>query len=165
MRMLSWTHRVEDESGAALIEFALVLPVLLLLLLGMLDFGKAINYWNDESHLVGSGARWAVVNRNPGSPSLTLQKYIQQQADTSELKNGGTGAVQNPAKVCIDFPNGTAAIGDPVRVRVTVTYKWLGFLGQRLPRPDTTIGQSSTMRLEQTPTTYSLGGGGTGTCP
>ena len=54
-----------DERGVALIEFALVLPLLLVLLLGMIDAGKAFNYWNDETHLANEAARYAVVNSSP----------------------------------------------------------------------------------------------------
>ena len=56
-----------DERGAALVEFALVVPILLVLLMAMLDFGKAFNYWIDETQLASSGARWAVVNTGPRS--------------------------------------------------------------------------------------------------
>jgi Flp pilus assembly protein TadG len=144
-----------SESGVALVEFALVLPLLLILLFGMLDFGKAFNYWIDETHLANEGARWAVVNKNPGSGSL--QQYIQQQADTPELRNGGTSSVQTPLQVCISFPNGTAEVGDPVRVTASVTYNWLPFLGSRVGITQTTITGSSTMRLEARPTAYGAG--------
>ena len=43
------------EAGVALVEFALVLPLLLVILFGMLDFGKAFNYWIDTTHLANSG--------------------------------------------------------------------------------------------------------------
>ena len=56
-----------DERGTSLTEFALVLPVLLLLLLAMVDFGKAVNSWIDQTHLANEGARMAMVNNNPGS--------------------------------------------------------------------------------------------------
>ena len=56
---------VRNEDGAALVEFVLVLPLLLLLLIGMLDLGKAFNYWIDETHLANEGARYAAVNKNP----------------------------------------------------------------------------------------------------
>src|SRR5215208_5182515 len=103
-----------DESGVAVVEFALVVPVLLVILFGMLDLGKAFNYWIDETQLASSGARWAAVNRNPGSTG-TLQQYIRSQADTRELTSGGTTSVSEPAQICITFPNGGApAIGDPV---------------------------------------------------
>ena len=60
--------RVRDEEGVALVEFALVLPMLVMLLFGMLEFGRAINYWLDANHLANEGVRFAVVNRNPCNP-------------------------------------------------------------------------------------------------
>jgi Flp pilus assembly protein TadG len=96
-------RHLDDDSGAALVEFALIAPLLLILLFGMIDFGKAFNYWIDETHLANEGARWAVVNKNPAG-SGTLQQYIQQQADTPELRTGGTASVPNPMQVCISFP-------------------------------------------------------------
>jgi Flp pilus assembly protein TadG len=143
------------EAGVSLVEFALVLPLLLVLLLGMLDFGKAFNYWIDSTHLANEGSRWAVVNKNPGSG--TLQQYIQQQADTPELRNGGTSSVPSPLQICISFPNGTANVGDPVHVTASTTYNWLPFLGSRLGITATTITGSSTMRLEAQPTNYGAG--------
>ena len=139
----------------SLVEFALVLPLLLILLLGMLDFGKAFNYWNDTTHLANEAARWAVVNKNPGSG--TLQQYIQQQADTQELRSGGTSSVPGPLQVCISFPNGTANVGDPVHVTASLTYNWLPYLGTRIGITQTTITGSSTMRLEAQPTNYGAG--------
>ena len=132
-----------------------MVPVLLLLLFGMLDFGKAFNYWIDETHLANEGARWAVVNKNP-DPSLgTLQQYIKQQATTTELENGGTSSVPNPLAVCISFPNGTSLVGDPVEVTVSTAYNWFPFLG--LDVTETTITGRSTMRLEAEPTNYAAG--------
>ena len=150
-----------DERGAALVEFALVVPILLVLLMAMLDFGKAFNYWIDETQLASAGARWAVVNASPGQcPDLstpsTLAAYIQCQADTKELRNGGTSSVANPAKVCISFPpvsgHSNPLVGDPVRVTVSVSYKWLPIIGQRISAVATTIRGESTMRLEAPPT-------------
>jgi Flp pilus assembly protein TadG len=149
------TTPAADDRGASLVEFALVLPVLALLLFGMLDFGKAFNYWIDQTHLANEGARWAVVNKNPGGG--TLQQYIQQQATTQELRNGGTSAVPAPLEVCIDFPSGTSNVGDPVQVTTSVDYRWLGFVAGRTGVTSTTISSTSTMRLEARPTTYAAG--------
>src|SRR5688500_4317876 len=125
--LLRGRDRARSEEGVALVEFALILPVLALLLFGMLDFGKAFNYWIDETHLANEGARWAAVNRNPAS-SGTLQEYIKSQATTAELRNGGTPSVPNPLQVCIWFPAGTSNVGDPVRVTLETTYRWLGII-------------------------------------
>jgi len=152
MRLL---HMLRREEGTALVEFALILPILALLLFAMLDFGKAFNYWIDETHLANEGARWAVVNKNPGGGSL--QQYILSHATTAELRNGGTASIANPAQVCITFPNGTSNVGDPVRVTVSATYHWLAFLGSRIGITQTAIAGSSNMRLEALPTNYSAG--------
>lgn len=149
-------RRAGAEDGVALVEFALILPVLVLLLFGMLDFGKAFNYWIDQTHLANEGARWAVVNKNP-STSGTLQQYIRQQANTQELRNGGTPSIPDPLQVCIDFPSGTSNVGDPVRVTVSSTYRWLGVVASRISVTQTGISGSSTMRLEARPTSYGAG--------
>jgi Flp pilus assembly protein TadG len=142
------------QEGQALVEFALVLVPLCLLLFGMIDLGRAFNYWNDTTHLTAEGARYAVVNRkpNPGS-ALTLQAQIRNQADTAELRNGGTASVSSASQVCIDFPNGTSNIGDPVRVTMAFSYNWLPLIGA----PSSSIDSSTVMRLESPPSNYSAG--------
>jgi Flp pilus assembly protein TadG len=166
--VISMRKLLRNEKGTALVEFAMILPILALLLFGLIDFGKAFNYWNDETHLAAEGARWAVVNSNPGSG--TLQQYIQQQADTSELRSLAT--------VCVSFPTnpdtGTSQqVGDPVSVTVKANYPWIPFLRSRihilggtsvqLTLPGSISG-TATMRLEAPPTSYSAGSGGTGSC-
>lgn len=148
--------RLRNEDGAALVEFALVLPLLLVLLLGMVDVGKAYNYWIDQTHLSNTGARFAAVNKNPG-PGATLQASIRARAETDELKNGGTGSVPNPVQVCISFPNATSNVGDPVQVKVSAGYNFLPFLNSQAGLTSKTITGSSTMRLEAVPTNFSAG--------
>jgi Flp pilus assembly protein TadG len=148
---------LRDESGQSLVELALVLPILLVVVFGALDFGKAYNYWIDTTHLSASGARWAAVNKNPSGGGQSLQEYIRDEADTGELRNGGTDAVADPLTVCITFPNGTADIGDPVEVTVSTDYNFLNFLQVSTGVTSKTITGSSTMRLEQLPTNFSEG--------
>jgi Flp pilus assembly pilin Flp len=148
--------RPRDESGVALTEFALVLPLLLVILLAILDFGTAFSCWIDQTHLSNEGARWAVVNKNPSS-SGTLQDYILSQADSDQLRNGGTASLPDPMQVTICFPNGTSNVGDPVEVRTSVEYHWLPFLGDRVfgdKFATTTIETTARMRLEAPPTNY-----------
>lgn len=153
--------RIGDERGVALTEFALILPLLMLVLIGMLDFGKAYNYWIDQTHLANEGARWAAVNKNPGGISMSLQQYIASKANTDELKSGGTINISNALGVCIAFPAVSSNVGDPVEVRVSTTYKWLPIIGNKISILQTTINGSATMRLEQKPVNYGAGAGGT----
>jgi Flp pilus assembly protein TadG len=149
----------EGERGVALIEFALVLPMILLLLLGMIDVGKAVNYWNDETHLANEAARYAAVNKSPVT-GTTINQAVRDEADSAELRNGGTGSISTPGvRICIWFPQNTNladdpvrdhAIGDPVQVTVHAQYNWLAYLvGKGLP-VHSDLTATSTMRIEQT---------------
>jgi Flp pilus assembly protein TadG len=137
-----------EEHGVALPEFALILPILAALLFGMLDFGRAVNYWTDATHLTHEGARMAAVGKWPGSDGGTsLASYLRNQADTDELENGSTSVV-TPLSVCV---NVGANVGDPIVVRATFTYRWLAVLN--LDSTETTITSSATMRREVLPAT------------
>jgi hypothetical protein len=152
--MLPIRSLLHRQEGQALVEFALVLLPLTLLLFGMIDLGRAFNYWNDATHLTAEAARFAVVDRKPQPGSgLSLQAQIRDQSDTAELRNGGTPSVTDGAQVCIDFPNGTSNPGDPVRVRMSFTYSWLPLIG----KPDSSIASTTVMRLEARPTNYAAG--------
>jgi Flp pilus assembly protein TadG len=142
-----------DDRGAALIEFALVLPVLLLLVFGALDLGRAFNYWIDETQLAHEGARWAAVDGTPDPNQPNFLAAIREQADTSELLNGNTSSVPNALQVCVHFPTGSAQVGQPVEVVVTSTYRFMSFLTQELHLPfaQTQVVGRSTMRLERPP--------------
>jgi Flp pilus assembly protein TadG len=133
---------LRSESGAAIVEFALILPFLCLIVVLMLDFGRAFNYWIDTTHLASEGARLAAVDSvPPGSGSL--QAYVRSKADTPELQNGGSRWIDSPLEVCVN-PGPGDAVGDPVEVTVTTTYHWLPILGLA----DTDIHGSATMRRE-----------------
>jgi len=171
------------EQGTALVELALVLPLLMILLLGMLDFGKAFNSWIDETHLANLGARLAsvgypaVVGSCDGStaanPNTCLAQYIQQGADLAELKSGRTGDAysdpQSAAQVCISYPTNPASstfgqVGDPVQVTVQVTYHWFNYLIRRIPIAATPISGKATMRLERRAASGATSAPGTKTC-
>jgi Flp pilus assembly protein TadG len=143
----------DREAGVALVEFSLVLPLVLVLLFGMLDFGRCFNYWIDETSMSHEAVRFAAVDRNPG-PGATLQESIRERADTQELRDGGTVSVPNPLQVCVSFPEGTSNVGDPVTVTITSQYNFLSYLGFPVGKA---ISSSSTMRLEAPPTNYSAG--------
>jgi Flp pilus assembly protein TadG len=153
------SHITSNVSGQALPEFVLVLPLLLLLLFGMLDFGKAFNYWIDTTQITSEGARYAAVNRKPDPlDGTSLQLQLRGQGDTAELRDGDTDSVVAPAQVCVEFPSTTFNAGDPVRVKMTFIYHWLPFLGTQIAGlTDTTVTSTATMRLEAAPTNYVAG--------
>jgi Flp pilus assembly protein TadG len=144
-----------SERGQGLVEFALVLPLLLIVILGIVDFGKAYGYKNDETHLANAAARYAAVNGFPSGYSGPDAIANAVRADApNELKNG-TGSISAPGvTITFNFP-GTASvnhcIGDPVKVTVQAHYNWLSFLTLRgaLPTIGADITSTATMRLEK----------------
>ena len=51
----------KPESGSALVEFALALPIFLMFMLGVLDFSRMLFTWNAANEATRAGARYAVV--------------------------------------------------------------------------------------------------------
>lgn len=60
MRALTKKFGIE-QSGTSVVEFALILPVFLLFLLGTIDIGRFIWLVNENEKAVQIGARWAVA--------------------------------------------------------------------------------------------------------
>jgi Flp pilus assembly protein TadG len=126
-----------------MVEFAVVLPVLILIILGILYFGRYEDYANQETQMAETGVRFAALNSNPSTTGQTLQAYIQSQAQP-ELQAGSSDVTA--AAVWIYQPSGaTYAVGQSVRVCVVTTATFPTLIGT----PRTTIAQSATMRIEQ----------------
>ena len=143
---LSFRRRLRGERGAAIVEFALILPFLCLFIILILDFGRAFNYWITTTHLASEGARLAAVDSAPGGD---LQDFIRGKAGTGELRDGDSRWITAPLAVCVNS-GGTGAVGDPVEVTVTTTYHFLpiGNLPGFDDLTDMEIHGSATMRRE-----------------
>ncbi|MFO7690443.1 MAG: TadE/TadG family type IV pilus assembly protein [Cryobacterium sp.] len=59
-----------SERGAAAVEFALVLPALLLLVLGMIEFSRVYNVQISLSNAAREGARTMAIENDPGEAKL-----------------------------------------------------------------------------------------------
>jgi Flp pilus assembly protein TadG len=60
--------RLRDSDGQTLVEFALVLPLLAVLLFGVIQFGIVFNHYLDLTDAVRAGARKAAVSRQTSDP-------------------------------------------------------------------------------------------------
>jgi hypothetical protein len=145
------------EDGQVLVEFALLAPLLVLLIAGIIQFGVALNYWLDLQRIANQGARWAVVDSYPGCPrsgpqapcSPTLQEYLA----TSPVSSGLSPGVEICFEEMTGSPSG-ATVGDPVTVRLTSRFTLVPIL--KIGELD--IRGAATMRVEQRPTRYVAGG-------
>ncbi len=83
--------RLGDQRGQALVEFALVLPLLVTLLFGIVQFGIAFNNYLVLTDAVRAGARTAAVSRTAPDPVAAGTSAVQRSAanlDPSALQVG-----------------------------------------------------------------------------
>lgn len=137
-----------EERGTSVVEFALIAPVLFLIIFGIFDFGRALNYYNQETQLVGLAARAAAVNRCPNGGALgTACTSIQQQ--TAETY--ANGELNKKVSICIPSK---PAIGGPVTVTSSYQFRFLPLVGAALGLGGSgtiSIQASQTERQEVTP--------------
>lgn len=108
--------RTRSQSGAAVIEFVIVAPVLLLLMFGLFDIGNAIQQkiWLEQA--VRAGGMIALS----GSATTTEIENAVQAASWSNV----SASASKPTKYCPDGstpPTGGTCFPDPTYQRVTIT--------------------------------------------
>lgn len=101
---MSRTARRHESSGQALLEFALIFPVLILLLMGIVDFGRAIFAYNTVSEAARIGGRVAIVNQTTSDICLVAaSRAIGLGLPTACIANppppgpSGVGVIVSPA--------------------------------------------------------------------
>ena len=170
------TRSARRQRGQAVVELALILPLFLVLVFGLIEFGRALNYWIDMTHLANEGSRYATVNRWPTCPSdddtacpEPLKTYLGARVNTDELRDG-QGNVLTPLGIDICFPEGDSDPGSAVRVTVDTSYRLSVVDGIFSAIGLATVGDidmsvSSTQRLERRPTANRLLLEASGSCP
>lgn len=143
-----------SERGTAVVEFALIAPVLFLLVFGVIDFARALNYYNNLTQIAGQGARAAAVNRNPdgtavGSSSLGCSGPLSIQCQLA--KSYTSPELRSKVDVCI--PSLPTNPGDPVTVRATFSFKFIPLVRVVAIR----LAAASTERFEAPQPTYASG--------
>jgi Flp pilus assembly protein TadG len=72
-----------DENGQALAEFALVLPILMLILLAIIQFGITFNHYLTLTDAVRAGARQGAVSRSVTNPAAAAEARVRSAASGS----------------------------------------------------------------------------------
>jgi Flp pilus assembly protein TadG len=172
-RRFSGARRLaRSERGTAVVEFALIAPLLFLLVFGIIEFGRILNAYNQLTQLAGQGARAAAVNRNPDGTAIAassgtvdnldcgghsysiqcqLSKYYAKNDALSNVKACILNTAQNP------FPTNP---GQPVTVKVSYRYNFLvGLFGFA----HVNLSSTQSVRAEGTPA-YTAGDEAGATC-
>jgi len=88
MPHINTTKDLKNEHGQTMAELALVLPVLLVLLLGIAQFGVVFNNYVSLTDAVRAGARKGAVSRNLADPAGACRAQVLASAgslNTTEL--------------------------------------------------------------------------------
>ena len=100
-----------DESGQTMTEFAIILPVLVVLLFGIIQFGIAFMHSVTLTDAVRAGARKAAVSRTAANPT--------QAATTAVL---GAATDLDPSKLSVNVTSSWVS-GNTVTVNATYPYQ------------------------------------------
>lgn len=78
-----------SEHAAALVEFAIVLPVLFLIVFGIIDFGRALYFMNNLTSAVREGARLASTQISPDPTTSGSTAAVQSTVQSFVVNFGG----------------------------------------------------------------------------
>jgi Flp pilus assembly protein TadG len=145
-------QRAHVDDGQALVELAFVLPILLLILFGIIDFGLALNNQNQDTNVANIAVREAAVvgTTTYAMCGTTTEASINAWAQCESTQMGGPAVSVCVADVAGASPSGTYTTGDPVKVEVTSNFAWLKLITGKVGNLSSTIGGDATMRVEGT---------------
>ena len=72
----------DSERGAAAVEFAILLPLLLMLVLGTIEFGRAYNAQITLTNAARDGVRVMAINNDPAAAKTAAQKAAASVSST-----------------------------------------------------------------------------------
>lgn len=105
-----------DQRGAALVEFAIIFPVLIVLVFGCIDFGRAFFLRNNLVAAVREGARFGAVLGTSPTPCASTAA-IRARVRTYVTSFGGLALTDDQIPVTFPGACGTGAVTD-VRVQI-----------------------------------------------
>jgi Flp pilus assembly protein TadG len=130
-----------NRRGAAAVEFAFVAPVFILLVFGMIEFGRAIMVQQVMTNAAREGARVAVLDSTTPTHDTVVSKV------TTYLQNSGISG----ATVTLNPTEPTASTvknGDPITVTITIPYTSVSWMPSPWFLKTTTLTARSVMRRE-----------------
>ncbi|KIL38367.1 pilus assembly protein TadE [Gordoniibacillus kamchatkensis] len=125
---------VHEEKGQSLTEFALIVPLLLLLLCGVIDFGRILFTYLNLNLVAQESVRLGGLGRGDAD----IVSFARGQAEVPD---------STKLQVAIAPPEASRKSGQYVKVTLTYTLPYMTpLLGSVLPAP--VIRTDSTIRVE-----------------
>jgi Flp pilus assembly protein TadG len=160
LERMSTRGKFRNAGGNALVEFALVLPLVLTGIFGVIDFGRALYTYHFVSNAAREATRWASVRGATCNPALYTSACPAGRNDVQEFVASITpaGIDASPSKLVVDtdwlVPPGKTnpCTGSPknpgcaVQVQVTYNFK---FVLPFLPKATYPMKSTSEMIISQ----------------
>ncbi|MFZ5631240.1 MAG: TadE/TadG family type IV pilus assembly protein [Bacillota bacterium] len=117
---------LKNQRGQAMVELALVLPILLILFMGVIEFGRIFHTYLMITNASREGARVAIVGKSDDD-IIDRVKFVTADLDSSELqisvdpgsaerKSGILTTVAVSYRIALVFPLFDAFIPDPLTI-------------------------------------------------
>jgi Flp pilus assembly protein TadG len=141
---------VACERGTAILETAMTLPLLLLVTVGIFEFGRAFQTWQVLTNAAREGARVAVLpNYVAGAAEARAQQYLV----SGQLPNAGSATVTVDPTVSVNIGAGGTASTSVVTVNYPFQFMVLQPVASLVVRGSTvggpiTLSASAQMRNE-----------------
>jgi Flp pilus assembly protein TadG len=131
--------RMRSEKGAALIEAAITVPIILLISVGIFEFGRAYQTWQVLTNAAREGARMAVIT---GSTDADVTTRVRNYMKAGALPNHGTAAVTVQRGVVLTG----ADTGSEIKIDYPFQFMVLNPVVRLIAPADTKTGAPITMR-------------------
>ncbi len=128
-----------SRQGAAAVEFAIIAPLMILFMFGMVEIGRIMMLKNAATHASREGARFGVT------PTATNATVVQRVNEAMQSYTSSDVAVTVlPSELLSAQP------GDMVTVRVSVDLSSVGWVTSVVNLPVSGLSSETTMRREST---------------
>jgi len=138
-----------SERGQDLVEFALILPLLLLLLLGIIEFGLAVFHYNSIANVGREVARFGVVHPKADDVADFIFTDDTPPKYTEDIRRWTRGLIVDTETMSITYALNPGDFLSST-VQVTVTYKHEFLTGPVI----LVLGENSTIDLRAVSTMY-----------
>lgn len=126
---------LKNEKGQSLVEFAVILPILLLILMGIAEFGMMINSYLTIENASREGARRGIV----GSSDTDIENSVIATSPNLNVSD---------LTISITPSEGSRHSGDSLTVSLTYKYHLTVPIISGLVSDGVTLNSQTTMRVE-----------------
>ena len=129
LRIRRWTVTLlDDASGSQLLEFAVALPLLVVFVVGIFDFGGAFNLKQELSNAAREGARFEaaqptndMASSTPPPPSVdAIHNLVDSYLQTAKINDCGLNSVSGVLSGSLQWVY-SASTGCPGTLTLTIT--------------------------------------------